>query len=606
MKTPFNTLIIRNPFVDELDRFEALAANCKKSGVTHLTYTEVEPSLWEIDDPNDPYLHWSVVHTSMFKIFVPDRLKGWVPEAYAKRQRSLIEQRAKVLKQHGLKGAAFMYDPIYWPESVFRAYPEFRGPRVDAPHSCVHPRYAPCVDHPEVLKMYQEAFHNLQDLSDGVLDLLILRSNDSGTGFCWTHLYNGPNGPERCKHISHEQRVSTFLKACRDGMDRAGEKKSRVYLGGGSVGGPTPARLALSLPENCGYYAHPSANLGGERILSGFLSLFSLFPVRWIGSPAEVLEQLSTAYQKKWTDMVLFTCPAIFGNDWEANPEVLKVIELFNRNPQVRLVDKMQIGKEAATELYGAAHANDMVEAWWNIYQAALVLSKSTIGIANLIFWGTLAQRWLTRPLVTFPERLTPEEKAHYQPYLFQANANHDSLDPLDQEPRRQFDGAKNLAYFNKNFDQAVGYYRNAAERVQAVVDGGGDRDGTLAKQLTSFQLLFCILKNIRNTINFQIEREVLEAKIGGRETFTHEESGELKLNKVFLDTLIRSEIDNSLQLADLLESAEGRECLYVSASVEGETPIMLGPEVPQALRRKVEIMLDHVVDVDEWIGYRN
>lgn len=605
MQQPFKTLVIRNPFVEDMDRFEELAVNCVESGVTHLTYTEVEPSLWEIDDPKDPYLHWSVVHTSMFKLFVPDLLKEWVPEEYARRQRELIAEKARILKKHGLKGAAFLYDPMYWPEAVYRAYPEYRGPRVDNPHSCLHPRYSPCVDHPEVLAMYQKSFEQLQTLSEGVLDLVILRTNDSGTGICWTRLYNGLNGPERCREISSGQRISRFLQACREGMDQGEARNPRIYIGGGAVGGERPVDLAQSLPEHCGYYSHARAALGGERILSGFLSLFATYPIRGLCSPFEIIEQLSFAHQRNWPEIVLFTCPSIFGNDWEGNREVLKVIELYQQNPGHRLTARINLAKEAAIALYGAEHADDIVEAWWNLYQAATILSKNTVGMANLIFWGSLAQRWLTRPLVVFPERLTAEEKQHYQPYLFQANEHHDSLDMLDQEPLRQFDGKNNLDLFNKHFDEATRHYRNACQRIQAVLDRSEEPNPMLAEQITAYKLLFRFLQNIRNVINFQIQYEILQKKIQRLDTVSYERAGELREHKILLDGLMRSEIDNSLMLAELVESEAGRKALYVASSEEGETPLMLGPGFSKALRKKAEVMLDHVVDIDEWIGYR-
>lgn len=605
MQKPFKSLVIRNPFVEEMDQFEELAQRSAKSGVTHLTYTEVEPSLWEIDDPKDPYLHWSVVHTSMFKLFVPDLLKGWIPEEYAQRQRELVAAKAKILKKHGLLGAAFIYDPLYWPEEIFRRNPDLRGPRVDAPHSCIHPRYSPCVDHPDVLRMYRESFQQLQELSEGVLDLIILRTNDSGTGICWTHLYNGLNGPERCREISREQRLGSFMEACQRGAREGASGTPKVYIGGGIVGGEKPKELATKLPENCGYYSHAARSVGGERVLTGFLSLFSTYPVRGLSSPFEILEQLASAHRRGWGDIVLFTCPSIFGNDWEGNPEVLKLIELFNRRPVHRLTDRMEMAREVAIALYGEEHAADMVEAWWNIYQAAIILSKNTIGIANLIFWGSLAQRWLTRPLVVYPEQLTSEEKQYYQPYLFQANADHDSSDLLDQEPTRQFGGKKNLDLFNKYFDLAVNYYREANQRIEAVLERSPEPDHKIQQQHSAFYCLFALLKNIRNTINFQIELEALHKKIAAYPETNYYTAGELKPYKVCLDQLMRSEIDNSLNLAEFLESEQGRNLLLTSRLPEGETPIMFGPNLARDLRKKAHVMLDHVIDVDDLIGYR-
>ncbi|MFA7230787.1 MAG: hypothetical protein WC071_05915, partial [Victivallaceae bacterium] len=154
----FDTIIVRSPFVDEFDQYDKLAEECAKAGVTHVTFTEIERSFWELDDPDDPYLQWSIVHTGIFKIFPPELLKNWTPEDYAKQAQEVIARKAQILKKHGLKGAVFLYDPMWWPEDIFLKYPHLRGPRVDQPRRCVHPRFAPCVDQPEVLEMYQHAF----------------------------------------------------------------------------------------------------------------------------------------------------------------------------------------------------------------------------------------------------------------------------------------------------------------------------------------------------------------------------------------------------------------------------------------------------------------
>ena len=42
MSAPYRTIVIRSPFVNELDRFARLADDCAKAGVTHLTFTEIE------------------------------------------------------------------------------------------------------------------------------------------------------------------------------------------------------------------------------------------------------------------------------------------------------------------------------------------------------------------------------------------------------------------------------------------------------------------------------------------------------------------------------------------------------------------------------------
>jgi len=606
MRAPFKSIVIRSPFVDELDRFARLADDCVRAGVTHLTFTEIEPSFWEIEDPMDPYPHWAIVHTSLFKVFPPDILSGWVPADYAARARESIAARAAILKKVGLKGASFLYDPMRWPERIFRAHPELRGPRTDAPTQCAHPAFAPCVDRPEVLAMYRAAFRQLYELSDGVLDIVAIRTNDSGTGFCWSSLYNGRNGPLACRGVPAQTRVNTFLDECLGGVREAGGQ-ARIFVQGSCLGVEDAERSASSLPASCGIYSHNKGDKGGERILSGFPTDFSLYPIRHIPSPLETLERLVHAHARQWPEIILFTCPTMYGNDWDGDISILKVIEHYNRKPRARLLERMELAVDVAAELHGQENAADMVEAWWLVRQAAEILQKSTIGMADLIFYGCMAQRWLTRPLAVFPERLSAEEKAHYQPFLFQANARRDSLDVLDQSAIRQFDGARHLAYFNRHFNDACQKYRLAAQRVGEVFRRGGERREELRLRLASMEALECFLLNIHNTVNFQILLEgartkaarAAEAAGGGG---APAERVSLPEEKRALGEIVRSEIDNSLRLANLLEKEPG--LLELAGGRAEETPFMFGPDIVADLRHKAEIMLDRFEEVDELTGF--
>ncbi len=602
IQPPFQSLIIRNPYVDDMDAFARLAENCLKAGVTHLTFSEIERSLWEVDDPRDPYLHWSIVHTSLFKLFPPALLADWVPQDYATRARACVANKAKILAESGLRGAVFLYDPMYWPEAVFHHRPDLRGPRVDAPTQCIHPRYAPCVDHPEVLAMYRDAFRQFYELSSGVLDTIILRTNDSATGFCWTQLYNGLNGPTGCKHIASSARIRRFLENGLQGIHRAGGK-AKIYLGGGSIAGPDRKGFIDALPQHCGYYAHNKAGGGGERILSGFSTDFSLYPLFGIPNTWEVLDRLALAHERSWPHIVFYTCPSIYGNDWYGDEEPVSIIGHFNRRPAIRLLDKIERAMDAATALYGSAHAADIVESWILIHRAAGILNKSTIGMADLIFYGAMAQRWLTRPLVVYPEKLRDEERAHFLPHLFQASPSHLNPDMLDQSNTRQFDGLRHLAYFNRHFDEACHLYREASARVREVVTQSDESHPALERRLAAFSILECLLHSIRSWVNFHIQLEAFHAKNNGEALAATVTAPKFKAEKIQFTDLIRGEAENCLKLAALL--GEHGDLFETAASPQGEGPFMFGPELAANLRRKAAIMFEHLPAVDELTQFK-
>ena len=96
--TPLNT------DVTELKKFDAYAARAAKAGATHITVTEVEKSRWIWErDMNDPYPNWGMINAALFKIIIPEELKGYLPQEYADRNFELIKKRCAILKKYGLK-----------------------------------------------------------------------------------------------------------------------------------------------------------------------------------------------------------------------------------------------------------------------------------------------------------------------------------------------------------------------------------------------------------------------------------------------------------------------------------------------------------------------
>ena len=60
----------------------------------------------------------------------------------------------------------------------------------------------------------------------------------------------------------------------------------------------------------------------------------------------------------------------------------------------------------------------------------------------------------------------------------------------------------------------------------------------------------------------------------------------------------MRAEIDNTQNLIDLLESSK-HPVLVLAEKAEDEDTFQLSPVLPDQLRRKIQIMLDHWLDVN-------
>jgi hypothetical protein len=226
----FERIILTNPHAD-LSRFEALARRAKEAGVTHVTVSSLaEKSRWEIDDQTDPYLHWSIIHASLFKVMPPEVLRHWVPSKWAADFLGLVQRRLEVLSKLGLKGAFLAYEPMWWPESAFEKMPGLRGPRVDHPLRSKHARFSPDISHPKVLDIYRHTVEKFLTAAPGI-DLMIFSTNDSGTGISWSeHLYNHPNGPTYAPWKPFGLRLKEFVETCEEGAKRAGKSGAEIYV----------------------------------------------------------------------------------------------------------------------------------------------------------------------------------------------------------------------------------------------------------------------------------------------------------------------------------------------------------------------------------------
>ncbi len=595
---PFKKLVVRNPFLDEFGKFEQLARECLDAGVTHLSFSEIDIAHWAIDDPKDPYLHWSILVPAPFKICPPNILRHWVPKSYSKRAQTLVNRRAKILKKVGLKGALYFYDPMWWPEDVYEKHPHLRGPRVDHATRSLAPRFAPCVDQPEVLAMYREAYRELAALSEGVLDLVVFRANDSGTGICWcNYLYPGANGPTGCKSIPFAERITRLMTAIHDGIVQAGGDAD-VYPGG-SFGVDERAALLAAAPPWGGFYNHRSEDLGGDRIMSCSPTALPSFPVMGVSDPVDILNRLTEAREQKFPNLILFSRPTMHSSNWNGDALMIRAMGHYLRMPGNGFLDKVRALREIAENEYGAANAEDMVTAWDDLHQGNKTLEKHDRG-GNLLLLGCMNQRWTTRPFVVFPEKLSSEEKELYRPYLFQANEAHESPDLLNLQGDRQFDGKEHHWFFRSHFDYALKKFNHALVMMKRALERRGPNLEKLSGEIEALEILMCFLRNVRNAIDFQIAKEGIE-QFAPHANANPELRPLIKSDRVALYEIMRSEIDNTNRLADLLEETQCRHLSLARTKVE-EGPFLFGPHLVKDLRLKVKIMLNHWLDFNQLI----
>ena len=569
-----------------IEEFRAFAKEAKALGATHVYISDLPKSTWLWDlDRNDPYPNWGMLMSTIFKVVVPPGLEGFLPADYARRNMEIIRQRGAVLRELGLKAAFSGKEPAYLPEIVFAAHPDWRGPRCEHPRRSRHAYYSLCIDRPEVLAMYRRAVAEICRAAP--VELFTFLTNDSGSGICWSvSLYPGQNGPAWCRERPYADRVVGFLSAVQEGARDAGlEAEASFNYGSGYI---SQAEVASVIPYLlAGQAINGKTKDGATPLLTIGNSFYDSWTNPVIGIP-QVLRfagQLEAAAGDERANLNFVFCEP-------RSPELFALLQEFRRKPWRGLMGRVEAVHAVAVQTTGEGHAEALMGVWENIDRAVGAV-RSTGGDPFLLV-GTINQRWLTRPLVPFPMELKPEEKDYYRKFQFQANSEEDAADLMNLQGFELINGFSGSLLASNLLNQAIGSLESAVKSLAALREkpaGKADAD-TLSLRL---RVLRCIYRNARNTIQYQDILDRTDFEHPPKEENIYPMDGDQKLREI--QNVTRDEIDNTNELADLLESATV-PLVEVAPSAAQEDIFLIGPNIVEQLRKKTQIMLRHELDV--------
>jgi hypothetical protein len=578
-KVIFNTIHL-NAVDYSLVDFESDVQKARKAGATHMMISQLEKSRWIWDlDRNDPYPNWGMLNAALFKIIVPPELKGHLPEDYAARNLATLTARADILQKYGLMAAMQFCEPFYLPESVYRAFPEWRGPRCEHPRRARHEYYSPCVDHPEVLDLYRRSLGEL--FSQIEVDYVFLHTNDSGSGLCWSSgLYPGANGPTWCKHRTPAERIIGFLDtyalAARDvGREIDIETNSNIGFKEleHSMDAIWPAlkdRMAVNFKNRHGKPQTAWIDANWE---------FSISPLPGIPLVVPFLERLEHVHQSPAEIASFILAPV-------DHDEYSRVIEAFNQNPTHGLRDRAVLLRSVAADLAGEDGADALVEAWHKIAMGLLHFTDTNIEGLSIC---SVNQRLINRPFVLIPAELTMEEKSYYRPFQFQANDEAQADDLLNWQCTSFIRGSYAIFLAARALGRAIQANQDA---IGALQNGGLGQSFTLL--IDRLRLLNCLYRNVMHAMKFQeiIDSTDFDVKPEISPRWPLDADPRL----LEYEALTRAEIDNTLEMIQLIEGRE-RQMLITAPAHELEDIFLLSPQITTQLRQKIEIMLAHQLD---------
>lgn len=570
--------------------FEDFARQAKQSGATHIVITaeDLPWAMWQMDTPGDPYPAWAVSNVGLLKVSIPTALEPFLPKEYSTRVLAILRERCEVLRKLGLKAAFTTFEPQILPERVYEAHPLWRGPQVDHPLRSRVPRFAPSIDHPEVLALYRESIRKLLAICPEI-EVLSLHTNDSGSGMSWsTGVYQGPNGSFLFRERKMHQRYHDFFAALQQGARDA--RPGPLEIDAEWVREPAPELVATKLGPGMAVANFEGPNATRYKAVAGFLLdyFYPFYPAQGLPLPVRYLEELEQAAKTE--------APRLFyliGDRYDT-PLYLEIYNQFRKKPTTDDASRAQLLHSIAAARVGQANAGALVSAWMALHRIQRDADILNFG-GTLFYIASVHQRWLTRPWVPFPQELKDSETSYYRPYLFQARSEIRAQDLGDIQGTRQYQGLGGTAVSGNILARMQTDLTRARADLRSINAPAAKAElELLDKRMQAFSIL---VDNCRGALEYQYFLDFARNGRLRRPIEFQEHLTDITEWRAIKD-LARREMDNSIILADLLTSTQG-VLIETARTPQEESIRVLGPDLADQLRRKVKIMVSRWEDYE-------
>ncbi len=403
------------------------------------------------------------------------------------------------------------------------------------------------------------------------------------------------NGPVKYRLRDGGERIANWMKAVRQGAEDAG---GHLRMNLFSSGFPPELRASLRAKLDGGLFIS-GTNSANERLWAGSAGLGGTlwaphYPVRGIGNPDAFLAGLRTVYHNPDGDG-LFTRITV---DDSLLDDARQLIDIHLAHPQGGRVQRTSnLLAYAVDRTPDEASAEALVDSWEQVQHAIhAILQVRQKGFVLVLNFCTVSMRWLVRPLVPEPELLTPAETAHYRDFVFAAG---------DAKNDPHFGMVLGKAVFNGEsvmwmsrwcLQEAIGTLQGVRDRLRKIAAAAdGAQAEWLNLQADRVAALACLAVNARNCIMYQYTLDIADQPQYGPNQTDYDDNILYDQRALTLRKIAREEIDNIAELIPLARP----EVIHFAATGDDESVFMLGPDLPAALRRKLDIMLDHWQDYE-------
>jgi hypothetical protein len=270
----------------------------------------------------------------------------------------------------------------------------------------------------------------------------------------------------------------------------------------------------------------------------------------------------------------------------------------FTRGAPMRtLMERVTTLRGFAVSEVGGAQADNLVEAWSALDDVQRNLQVLNFG--DVLRMGHVLNRWITRPMVPFPEELTTAETKDYRPFLFQAKGEEQAADLVDIQAMRMYEGWGARMLFQRTIEITVPRARRALSLIEGIQRATTDAAAQKQWELMGkrLQAVIYLLQSADDMVEYQAQLDRVKG-LGAKVEANPVLGVQSGWDRTDLMELARGEIDTMGDLDRLLEGT--KEPILDLAPTPGEETIMrLGPNVTAQIKHKIDVMNAHWGDYD-------
>jgi hypothetical protein len=274
-----------------------------------------------------------------------------------------------------------------------------------------------------------------------------------------------------------------------------------------------------------------------------------------------------------------------------------RLLKSTRGQPMRTLLERTVALRDFAVSEVGDTQADNLLEVWSDLNDVEHNLDILDFG--EMLRFGHVLNRWITRPMVPFPDELTPSEKKDYRPFLFQAKDEQQADDLVDIQAMRVYEGWGAKLLFQRTIELTLPRMHNALGRVRQI--SAAMKDDTTRVQwnlfATRLQAVIYLLESADHMVAYQAQLDRIKSLDPKPEPnpVLGVQSG---WDRTDLMETARKEIDTMINLKRLLDSTH-QPILDLAPTPADETIMRLGPAVSTEIKHKIDIMNAHWLDYD-------